>query len=1005
MKKGVKQNRSSVIRVIISNYDNKGIKEIKVRYNKQAQLDSFIIDSIIKDGVFQLNSIKEKAKEKYRYSFCIEQNGNEAVIIKKDRYSSVDNKIIRKYKIEFSLSEKNKRVVVVNITDMLDISPSKERVVRRAISQTERKLIDIETQENYSKIAKCKIEEVDAVKIYKIKRYLTYRSNMLMFFALINDFICNKFSGGEEKEVWRVENENLLENLETLINGEISNYNNRIDNIINQKNSELEIISDEKEKNKIKGELKRLKDKKIEIDSNTLYEDAQKILKVYSDFRHKLFHYEYKYFENLFENNFDESNDLTEKLDLQLFKKINLIRDIRLENKTNYLEDSDTITILGKSCNAKELYKAYNLLCEQKNGFNKFINSFFSNDGVENFEFKEKINKKFEEELLSKENTTEIEIGRKYKDTLHEAYVLDIHNSKAYKELYNKRKELVTSYNATLTGDRNKTYLKECSTSFVNLKRKMEEMTKTNSLLRLKYKLQIAYGFLISEYDGEIKKFKNEFDISKVEMIEKFKVKEDIYLNCAVGDEEIIENILSAKKDTHDISWLEPTLENNLFKFYVLTYLLLPIEFKGDFLGFVKKHYYDIKNIDFLDENDNELTPEQMEQMKNDSLFNKIRVFEKNNKKYSLFKNSFLEENEVEKYYKLLNIKADYYNIGDRGLFNKNIILPLYKYYQIVLKLYNDVELNLLMYLAKKNNQEIEEVMENTKCGKHFNFRKLLERVNKIKNAESVRLRNFISHLNYKEFLEKVLEIDIEKGSYSADDPIKELIDNFVNTDYKVIDFDFVNDYYMKKEQFIFGQLKQSTKELTTTNEEKKEKENRELLKKYGVNKENLNSIYKLSQNIRELVESELFLFDKKLRKKIKLEGKKFDGKLIDDFKSERDQEKLKKLLLKDSSDILGIYKKEVVREIKKVIIEKLKYREEKVLKVKKYDQTTKKSEVESYRITRIGAKDEFEIEDKENEFLKVKDGYKIEALKRMNKKEIDLRQHYCFNLEYIYKS
>lgn len=1002
----VKQNRSSVIRVIISNYDNKGIKEIKVRYNKQAQLDSFIVDSTVKNGVFQLNSIKEKAKEKYRYSFCIEQNGNEVIVTKKDRYSSVDNKIIRKYKVEFSLSERNKRVVVVNITDMLDISPSKERVVRRATSQTERKLIDIETQENYSKIAKCKIEEVDAVKIYKIKRYLTYRSNMLMFFALINDFICNKFSDRTKKEVYKVKNENLLENLETLINDEISNYNNRIDNIINQKNSELEIILDEKEKKRINGELKRLKDKKIEIDSNTLYEDAQKILKVYSDFRHKLFHYEYKYFENLFENNFDESNELTEQLDLQLFKKINLIRDIRLENKTNYLEDSDTITILGKSCNAKELYKAYNLLCEQKNGFNKFINSFFSNDGVENFEFKEKINKKFEEELLSEKNTTEVEMGRKYKDTLHEAYVLDIHNSKAYKELYNKRKELVASYNATLTGDRNKTYLKECSTSFVNLKRKMEEMTKTNSLLRLKYKLQIAYGFLISEYDGEIKKFKNEFDISKVEMIEKFKVKEDIYLNCTVEDEEIIENILSAKKDTHDISWLEATPENNLFKFYVLTYLLLPIEFKGDFLGFVKKHYYDIKNIDFLDENDNELTPEQLEQMKNDSLFNKIRVFEKNNKKYSLFKNSFLEENEVEKYYKLLNIKADYYNIGDRGLFNKNIILPLYKYYQIVLKLYNDVELNLLMYLAKKNNQEIEKVMENTKYDGKYNFQTLLNRVNEIKSTESAGLRNSIAHLSYNKFLEKVLEIDIEKGSYSVNDPIKELIDNFVNTDYtdyKVIDFDFVNDYYMKKEQFIFGQLKQSTKELTTTNEEKKEKENRELLKKYGVNKENLNSIYKLSQNIRELVESELFLFDKKLRKKIKLEGKKFDGKLIDDFKSEKDQEKLKKLLLKDSSDILGIYKKEVVREIKKVIVEKLKYREEKVLKVKKYDQTTKESKVESYRITRIGAKDEFKVE--KNKVVKVKDGYKIETLKRMNKKEIDLRQHYCFNLEYIYKS
>lgn len=43
MAKEIKSNRSSIIRIIISNYDNKGIKEVKVRYNKQAQLDTFII--------------------------------------------------------------------------------------------------------------------------------------------------------------------------------------------------------------------------------------------------------------------------------------------------------------------------------------------------------------------------------------------------------------------------------------------------------------------------------------------------------------------------------------------------------------------------------------------------------------------------------------------------------------------------------------------------------------------------------------------------------------------------------------------------------------------------------------------------------------------------------------------------------------------------------------------------------------------------------------------------
>lgn len=79
-----------------------------------------------------------------------------------------------------------------------------------------------------------------------------------------------------------------------------------------------------------------------------------------------------------------------------------------------------------------------------------------------------------------------------------------------------------------------------------------------------------------------------------------------------------------------------------------------PIEFKGDFLGFVKKHYYDIKNVEYLDENLNELTNEKLDKIKNDSFFNKIRLFEKNSKKYNIFSKSILTQERVKDYFKRL---------------------------------------------------------------------------------------------------------------------------------------------------------------------------------------------------------------------------------------------------------------------------------------------------------------------------------------------------------------
>ena len=131
----------------------------------------------------------------------------------------------------------------------------------------------------------------------------------------------------------------------------------------------------------------------------------------------------------------------------------------------------------------------------------------------------------------------------------------------------------------------------------------------------------------MKEFKGDISRFKSDFDISKIEQIKEYQSRGEEYLNyCDQNNFKIkdFQKMIGEIESSSEITWLSNKVENNLFKFYVLTYILLPIEFKGDFLGFVKKHYYDIKNVEYLDENLNKLTNEELDKIKNDSFFNKM---------------------------------------------------------------------------------------------------------------------------------------------------------------------------------------------------------------------------------------------------------------------------------------------------------------------------------------------------------------------------------------------
>lgn len=1137
-----KANRSSIIRIIISNYDSNGIKEIKVRYNKQAQLDTFLIESKLENGVFTLKNVEWKAKEKNRYNMIIgELIDNTVKIAKIDKFS---NEVIREYIIKFSVSPKNKDVVVVDIKDCMEhnLNIKGERSnTRRETSQTERKLLSGETQITYSKIACCSPEDIDSLKIYKIKRYLSYRSNMLLFFSLINDFICEGTKEEKIVELYKITSKvdkNIIEERVTKIaqylkenlSNELENYNNGIERTISKKSNSINDCNNRIEsckkkikkldkvkykkqirnlertiqdlENKIKEYSKIIAEKEkerlIALSKDKIKEDVYKILELYSDLRHKLAHYNYTYFENLFENNIEDSSmiNMAKLLDLNIFKYLELSKKLRIENKTNYLDDDTKFSILGVRGKAKKYYSLYNTLCEQKNGFNTFINNFFTKDGIEDIDFKNKVNTRFKEEIkeLEEFEAKQKEKKKNFKDKelkllkeqdteLETAYVWDIHNSIKYKGFYKDRKDIVEKYNQTLSGNRNKTALRDYGEKLLEIKNKMDNINKRNSIIRLKYKLQVAYGFLMKEFNGDIAKFKSEFDVSKIEQIEKYQARREEYLYYVDKKNfkiEKFQEILGELEASNKVSWLSSDTENNLFKFYVLTYILLPFEFKGDFLGFVKKHYYDIKNVEFLDESNEELTNEQLEKMKDDSFFNKIRLFEKNSKKYNIFSKSFLTNERVKEYFKKLDIGAKHYeyvgaNGETKGIFNKNIIIPIFKYYQIIIKLYNDVEIAILLYLSKlKGDMPIDEVigrvikkqsiseekeLEFYSLNGLFSFFKLIndnlaefdttEKIPKsYLESEATFIRNKVFHFEYENFIDNLLEIDSENGSkFSINTKIgklrKFIQDNLDKLTGINLDYNFLNDYYMKKEQFIFGQLKQI--DYTITNKEEKEQiaKNKNLLgicnlSLKGNDIEVINKIYEKYKVLKEISDnSEIKNYDNIVLQGINLTKIKYiEKELNKKVKNEKyslNIDKIKEEIGKCSSDLLGLYKQQIITLLKRKIIEKIQYKEERILTILTYEIETKHKKSYTILLARKNSSNNFyflehspnqkQIEIGEKTTLKLEIGTLDKNKNRKNeynlylslnkntkgkkvfKREIiDLRQHYLFTEEVKFK-
>lgn len=980
MEKKIK-NKSSIVRVIISNFDSKEMKEFKVLYTKQGGVDTFLTSTEFgSDGRLIFKSIKNKVRDKnlYKVTAKILESGNKVHI---DKYDIRKGQLIRTYEVEgtYENTNNNGKKIILNVEDKNQKNVHDPRGIRRIESKTERLLLSEDIREKYSKIALCPIEEIDSKKLYKIKKFFNYRSKMLIYFNFINDFL-TKETG--EKELWKIKDtyeniEIIFENIKKYLSVGIENYNNYVNNL-NKKLSE-----DEQEL-----EIKQLTD-------DELREDIKKILKLFGDFRHKLMHYDYKFFERLFDNEkinvYEES--LKEILNLNIFKIISLLKTQRWENKTNYITKEDKLSVLGKSKSAKTLYEVYWGICDRKNGFNKFINGFFTKDGVEDQDFKNLIREDFEQKYLKMEekekNKKETFRGKKnnpgdyqklmkkiyeFKENYKDIFYWDINDCPEYKKLYSRRKELIEKYNKQINGIKDKKYITDLNKQLLKLKIDMEKITKANSLIRLEYKLQVAYGFLMKEYKLDINKFKNNFKPSEIKDIENYYTKREEYLNANISQEKIEFDLGSLEDSLKEIYKDDPEEinEKNLsMKFYILVYILLPTEIRGDFLGFIKKYYYDIKNVDFIDENLEEKELESL--LEKETFFHDIRLFEKNIKHYQLINYELIEfydlKEQMGEYLESLGIQnwksQTYRNSSDRNIFGKNIILPIFKFYENIFKLLNDIELHSIFYLInKKLWGSIEEAIINI----NNNFMKGIKEVASSKRVSKVatefQIRNDIAHMTYYNTLGNILfETDLDFYSHLTAEQIKKLgekrilqiedkkiesinerIDSIINNSEvsKILNvdlgFNFINDYYMRKEKFIFNQRGLEKEYILNPNQEEAKRKEKEILDFYKLDISKVSDLNKLYNYAKDLLE-EKHKSNKDLWKLIKTKEiiiNKQEKMPLSFYTNptEEEMDKINKFIYREGSQLLGIYKKSMVRKIKESLIKKFTKNEYKYIKV-----------------------------------------------------------------------
>lgn len=520
--------------------------------------------------------------------------------------------------------------------------------------------------------------------------------------------------------------------------------------------------------------------KNFVYEESEIQEDIEKILCELTAFRHALAHYDYQLFDSLYRNPFEMNTDKVPSIfkqlnDLKLFSLLQLLPVAKMAQKHPYIDKDDYIYIMEQMIPLRECAYLYDLMGAQKEGFKATINDFFCLDGVTNpnvqtlikdsieteIDALEKITKNPSKKINMADITNRLEVlnNRLNHNSSPDScddndtplfYYEDIHCSREYKDIYNDHKELKLKLNKALVNNNpDNININDCNQKLHEYNTQMLALTKENAKIRLEARVRLAFGLIYSNYNWNIPSFKEQFNcaIDKFNTSIQSEIKESYtlytnadqkrtplkkYFECSimsrktkVNNKDRYFHIKDITNNFNNINSSEMNLfntnsQNNLFKFYTLIALFLPKEFKGDFLGFAKKHYYDSKNI--VDYHELNLQGKESEFEKHDTFFHHIRLFSKQIKSYDLFKYTFDQVIDQDTLKPLIENAVNYMTTHNRinTLTSKQMqvlntfiseqhlpiqmVKPLMSFYKLIGHLSNQFEMRLLIQYAKKNN-------------------------------------------------------------------------------------------------------------------------------------------------------------------------------------------------------------------------------------------------------------------------------------------------------------
>lgn len=831
-------NKNSLPSIIISDYDSNKINEIKIKYHKFDRLDKITINkmSFINNNII-FNEIDFNGENKILNSQEIEfenyiltgkiKPSNKKITIKRD---GKEKSFIIYDGFTFKYNQNDEKISETK-TNAKYILTIKDKIRDRE-SSTQRDILKSNVIKTYKQISG--FENINSKDIYTIKRYIEFKSEMMFYYTFIDEFffpITNQRNEKKRNDFYKF---NIKQNEEIFI----SLIKHRInDDFKNPKGILFDYLNNEK----------------------VIINDFIKIQTILKDIRHSIAHFNFDFIKKLFNNEqtFDFEIELLDILFKQKEKK-------HYEAQTNYIEN-ETIEIFDeKELLLKKLYSFYSQICQKKPAFNKLINSFIIQNGIENQELKDYISQKYNSKF---------------------DYFFDIHSSKEYKKVYNQHKELVSEKQLLENQNADGVIIKKLNDDINLLKNNMNEITKENSLKRLEIKLRLAFGFIFNEYKT-FKEFNEKFIVdikkgkysTKNELLDNEKIKEYLtishvekdFFNYKFFDKKSRQNKTKTIFENLEKETFKDLVENdNLLKVIFLFQLFLPRELKSEFLGFILKIYHNIKNINSDTKQEekelNELTISTALKLKilvkNIRQINLFNHSISNNTKYEPKNKRFYEEgNQWKKIYKNLHISHDY------DVFDIHLIIPIIKHNINLYKLIGDFEIYLLLEYMKKNNnyKTLDKLIDcdELKHNGYYNFTTLLSKAINItpkdKNYECIKnLRNNTSHQDIKNIIHNFKNNKLlEQREKTVELISKENIRN-------ILDFDPINDFTMKTIQLL--------KSLEISSDKSEKIEN--ILKKEPLLPNNIYILYKLKGI--ELIKKELI----KIIGLTKIEGK-IQGKI-----------------------------------------------------------------------------------------------------------------------------